>query len=126
MITLLPAQIVALLTLAKPIVGEEITVIVVVANVEDVLTQPPALVPLRVYTVVVNGFTVKLVPEIELGNNVYVLAPLGIITTLAPAQTELSLTEAILIVGVTSMVMVRIKFVDELLKHPVLLVPLIV
>ena len=107
-------------------VGDGITVIVVVANVDDVLTQPPALVPLIVYTVVVNGFTVKLVPEIALGNNVYVLAPLGTITTLAPAQTELLLIETILIVGVISIVMVLIKLVAELLMHPVLLVPLIV
>ena len=76
--------------------------------------------------VVVNGFIVKLVPEIELGNNVYVLAPFGTITTLAPEQTELLLTEAMLIVGVMSIVMVLIKCVDAVLKHPEAPVPIMV
>ena len=45
-------------------VGVEFTVIVVVKLVDAELEQPPALVPLIVYMVVLVGDTVKLVPVI--------------------------------------------------------------
>ena len=69
-VTLLPLQIALLLILAKPIVGVALTVIVLVKFVAEELEQPPALLPLIVYTVVVVGVTVKLVPVILPGNNV--------------------------------------------------------
>ena len=69
-VTLLPLQIALLLILAKPIVGVALTVIVLVKFVAEEPEQPLALLPLIVYTVVLIGFTTKLVPVILPGCSV--------------------------------------------------------
>ena len=61
-IELLPLQMVLLLTLAKPTVGVEFTIMVVVKLLATVLKQPSALAPEIVYTVVLVGLIVKLLP----------------------------------------------------------------
>ena len=73
------------------------------------------------------GLTVKLVLDIKLpGNNVYVLAPFGVIVTLLPLQIVLDDIELKPMVGVAFTVTVLVKLLDEVLKQPKLLVPLIV
>ena len=67
-------------------VGVGLTATVELTKLAGALTHPAAFVPLIVYTVVEVGLTVKLVPDKLPGNNVYVLAPDGVIIELLPEQ----------------------------------------
>jgi hypothetical protein len=81
---LLPEQITGLETLEIATVGVVLTVIVVV--IVFVLAQLAILDPIIEYVVVELGLTLNEVPIIEPGYNVYVEAPLGVITLLFPEQ----------------------------------------
>ena len=74
---LLLEQITGFDTLEIPTVGVVFTLIVAV--MVFVLVQPP-LDPIIEYVVVLDGVTLKLVPVAPVFNNVYVVAPLGVIS----------------------------------------------
>ena len=70
MTELFPEQTLLLLTELIVMVGVGFTLMVTVKLLDAVLIQPPELVPLIVYTVVLIGFTVKVVPVLLPGCNV--------------------------------------------------------
>ncbi len=107
-------------------VGVGVTVIVKFKAVATLLIQPLAFVPFIVYEVVVVGLTVKLVPVSPPGNNVYVLAPAGVMVTVLPAHIVLELIEPIVTVGVGFTVTIKFKAVVDEFKQPLVFVPSIV
>jgi hypothetical protein len=121
-ITLLfPEQITGLETLEIATVGVVFTVIVVVIVL--VLGQLDALVPIIEYVVVPVGLTLKLVPVAPEFNNVYVDAPLGVITLLFPEQiTGLDTLEIATVGAVFTLITAVIVFE---LGQPEALTPLI-
>jgi hypothetical protein len=121
-ITLLfPEQIIGLETLEIATVGVVFTVMVVVIVL--VLGQLDALVPIIEYVVVPVGLTLKLVPVAPEFNNVYVDAPLGVITLLFPEQiTGLDTLEIATVGAVFTLITAVIVFE---LGQPEALTPLI-
>ena len=112
-----------------PIVGVAFTTTVEIAALLGPLVQiavPLPMLPVTVYIVVLVGETVKLLPTVPIGNNVYVLAPLGVITELFPLQIVALLALVKPTVGVGLTVMVVVKLLAAVLIQPAALTPAIV
>ena len=115
-VVLLPIQIEGLAAVAVTVGGGPTITVTV-----EVPTQPAALVPVKVYVVVVNGVTVQGEPTCAPGFQRYVVAPEPVKVTGLPVQIEGEEAVATTVgVGFTVIVLVAVEV------HPLAAVPVTV